>query len=161
MLVYTLYDEKRYNEFDMTLRIYTHSSWPVCRNQWSSISPFFGYPSFLGGASRQAFRMALIAPRGMVLTDQHRINFVASLIRGFQLVMGVPQALWMVFLWKNPPHKWMMTTGYPYFFLGNPHFQGLGYPYYWGFVSHHHFTAISVGDEIFPISEGDVKHNGT
>ena len=124
----------------------------------------FGYPSFLGGASRQAFRMALIAPRGMVLTDQHKINFVASLIRGFSSSSwGYPKlAGWFFFCGKilHTNGGWW-RRGIPIFF-GKPPFPGAGISLLLGICrSHHHFTAISVGDEIFPISEGDVKHNGT
>ena len=33
---------------------------------------------------------------------------------GFQLVMGVPQVRWMVFVRENPNLKWMMIWGYPH-----------------------------------------------
>ena len=32
---------------------------------------------------------------------------------GFQLVMGDPQARWMVHFMENPDLKWMMTGGTP------------------------------------------------
>ena len=37
---------------------------------------------------------------------------------GFQLVMGVPQARWMVFVRENANLKWMITRGSPNY--GNP-----------------------------------------
>ena len=49
----------------------------------------------------------------------HSENHVVTLANGgFQLVMGVPQARWTVFVGESPNLKWMMTRGTSIY--GNP-----------------------------------------